>query len=122
LVARELETQGITTVIIGSARDIVEYCGVPRFLYTDFPLGNPCGPPWDRQAQARIAQQAVTLLETAIAPRQTKQAAATWPSGHAWRPGYNYVGAENAVELAATGAARRQRQMDERRDADSKTG
>ena len=31
------------TVIVGSARDVVEECGVPRFVFSDFPLGNPCG-------------------------------------------------------------------------------
>ena len=46
LVARHLEANGLPTVIIGSALDVVEHCGVPRFLFTDFPLGNPCGHPW----------------------------------------------------------------------------
>ena len=35
LVARILEEAGIPTVILGSAIDIVEHCGVPRFLFTD---------------------------------------------------------------------------------------
>ena len=48
LVARHLEANGLPTVIVGSALDVVEYCGVPRFLFTDFPLGNPCGLPWNR--------------------------------------------------------------------------
>ena len=47
LVARLLEEAGIPTVILGSGKDIVEYCGVPRFLFSDFPLGNPCGVPWN---------------------------------------------------------------------------
>ena len=38
LVARYLEAHGMPTVIIGSALDIVERCGVPRFLFVDFPL------------------------------------------------------------------------------------
>jgi len=37
LVARYLEANGLPTVIVGSALDIVEHCGVPRFLFTDFP-------------------------------------------------------------------------------------
>ena len=35
LVARHLEANGIATVVIGSAVDIVERCGVPRFIFTD---------------------------------------------------------------------------------------
>jgi len=33
LVARHLETNGIPTVVLGCAKDIVEHCGVPRFLF-----------------------------------------------------------------------------------------
>mgnify|MGYP003704790209 CR=1 FL=1 len=39
LIARHLEQNGIPTVVIGSARDIVEYTAVARFVFTDFPLG-----------------------------------------------------------------------------------
>src|SRR5215475_7947063 len=51
LVARHLEANGIPTVVMGCAKDIVEYAQVPRFLFSDFPLGNPAGPPHDREAQ-----------------------------------------------------------------------
>src|SRR5690242_2425762 len=40
LAARALESEGIPAVVMGSAKDIVEYVGVPRFLFSDFPLGN----------------------------------------------------------------------------------
>jgi D-proline reductase (dithiol) PrdB len=40
LAARYLEANGIPTVIMGCAKDIVEFAGVPRFLFNDFPLGN----------------------------------------------------------------------------------
>ena len=33
LVARYLERNGIPTIVMGAAKDIVEWCGVPRFLY-----------------------------------------------------------------------------------------
>ena len=58
LVARHLESEGIRTVVIGSARDIVEECGVPRFLFVDFPLGNPCGKPWDFPMQQALIGEA----------------------------------------------------------------
>ena len=54
LVSRHLEANGIPTVVIGSARDIVEECGVARFLFSDFPLGNPCGKPYDVEMQRAI--------------------------------------------------------------------
>ena len=65
LVARHLEENGIPTVVIGSARDIVEECGVARFLFSDFPLGNPCGVPYDREMQRDIVGFALDLLEGA---------------------------------------------------------
>ena len=40
LVARHLEANGISTVVMGCAKDIVEHAAVPRFLFSDFPLGN----------------------------------------------------------------------------------
>ena len=45
LVARLLEASGIATVVMGCAKDIVEHVGVPRLLFSDFPLGNAAGRP-----------------------------------------------------------------------------
>ncbi len=39
---------------MGCAKDIVEYVGVPRFLFSDFPLGNPAGKPHDAQNRRRL--------------------------------------------------------------------
>ena len=47
LVARHLEANGISTVVMGCAKDIVEHAAVPRFLFSDFPLGNSAGKPHD---------------------------------------------------------------------------
>ena len=44
LAARALEAAGIATVVMGCAKDIVEHVGVPRLLFSDFPLGNRGGP------------------------------------------------------------------------------
>ncbi|MFZ8931918.1 MAG: hypothetical protein ACO2ZC_11805, partial [Pseudomonadales bacterium] len=78
LVARHLEAAGIPTVVVGSARDIVETCGVPRFLFVDYPLGNPCGRPWAPAEQKGLFAQALTLLERAYGPRTTVQAPERW--------------------------------------------
>jgi hypothetical protein len=85
LVARYLEENGIPTVIIATARDIVENCGVPRLLFVDFPLGNPCGVPFDQQMQADILESALHLLETATEPRTTVLSPLTWPQGEDWK-------------------------------------
>jgi len=110
LVARHLEANGIPTVIIGSALDIVEHCGVPRFLFTDFPLGNPCGHPWDRAMQEKIVRQALDILATATAPRRTVKAPFGWKaSDPEWRGRYNRIDPADRDRLLALGEERRRR-------------
>jgi hypothetical protein len=85
LAARHLEANGIATVIMGCARDIVEHCGVPRFLFSDFPLGNSAGRPHDRASQERTLLLALELLESASAARSTVQSPLAWSSSSAWK-------------------------------------
>ena len=85
LVARYLEENGIPTVLIANARDIVEYCGVARLLFVDYPLGNPCGRPFEVDEQRQIFDLALDLLANATAPRSTVQAPVKWPGGEDWK-------------------------------------
>lgn len=103
------------TVVLGSARDIVLHCGVPRFLFVDFPLGNPCGRPCDDAMQRRIVGEAVTLFETARAPGTTVESPERWGSDD-WRRRYMAVTPDNRDELARRGEdLRRRRAARERR-------
>ena len=111
LVSRHLEASGIPTVVIGSARDIVEECGVARFVFNDFPLGNPCGAPGDRAMQRAIVGIALDLLESARLPRTTVQTPFEWPAGDDWRAGYARVDESNREKLRRMGEARRARQQ-----------
>lgn len=88
LVARHLEANGIATVVLGSARDIVEECGVPRFVFTDFPLGNPCGKPYDAVMQKRIVGIGLDLLQDARTPRTTVQTPFVWSDDQSWRDNF----------------------------------
>jgi hypothetical protein len=88
LVARHLEAAGIPTVILGCARDVVEHVGVPRFVFSDFPLGNPCGKPFDRSMQQAILGMALDLLESARHPRTTVQTPFAWSADDAWKADY----------------------------------
>jgi D-proline reductase (dithiol) PrdB len=63
LVARYLERNGIPTVVMGAAKDIVELTGVPRFLFSDFPLGNSCGKPHEPDTQAFTLDLALKVLD-----------------------------------------------------------
>ena len=85
LTARHLEANGISTVVMGCARDIVESAGVARFLFTDFPLGNSCGKPGDIESQRGLVAMALDLLESANAPRTTVQSPYRWADDPAWK-------------------------------------
>ena len=105
LVSRHLEQNGIPTIILGSARDIVEQCGVARFLFTDFPLGNPCGRPYNVPMQRAIAGMGLDALEAARFPRTTVQTPFRW-GDDAWRRNYMRVDEETRPRLEAIGRER----------------
>jgi len=88
LVARHLEAHGIATVIMGCAKDIVEHCGVPRFLFSDFPLGNSAGRPFDVESQTQTLELALRILESAPGPRTTVQSPLRWNADAAWKLDY----------------------------------
>ena len=88
LVARHIEADGIPTVIMGCAKDIVEHCGVPRFLFSDFPLGNSAGRPFDPGCQARTLELALRVLESAPGPRTTVQSPERWDDDAKWKLDY----------------------------------
>jgi D-proline reductase (dithiol) PrdB len=100
LVARHLEANGLPTVIMGCARDIVEYCGVPRFLFSDFPLGNAAGRPFDVESQAATLELALRTLETAPAARTTVQSPLRWRDDASWKLDYNNLATLTPEELA----------------------
>ena len=89
LVARHIEAAGLPTVIMGCAKDIVERCGVPRFLFSDFPLGNSAGRPFDKVSQAETLELALRVLESAPGPRTTVQSPQRWSEDASWKLDYN---------------------------------
>lgn len=88
LAARMLEVNGIATVIMACAKDIVEYVGVPRLLFSDFPLGNAAGRPNDPASQAQTLELAFSTLEHAPAPRTTVQSPLRWSADPDWKLDY----------------------------------
>ncbi len=99
LAARALETAGISTVVMGAARDIVEYVGVPRLLFADMPLGNACGRPGDENSQAETLEQALALLQSAPGPRTTMQATVRWSRDPSWKLDYSNIHRLSADEI-----------------------
>ena len=104
LAARMLEENGISTIVMGCAKDIVEYVGVPRFLFSDFPLGNEAGRPRDPGSQAFTLDLALSVLETAPAPRTTVQSPLTWSANPDWKLDYCNVDRLAPEEIARSRA------------------
>ena len=111
LAARHLEANGIPTVIMGCAKDIVEYVGVPRFLFSDFPLGNPTGKPQDLDSRAFTLELALRLLETAPASRTTVQSPLRWSNNPDWKLDFS-----NIERLSPEEIARRRAEFDRQKE------
>ena len=124
LAARTLEAAGIPTVVMGCAKDIVEYVGVPRFLFSDFPLGNAAGKPKDKASQAATLELALKVLESAPGPRTTVQSPQHWNSDGLWKLDFSNIDQLSKEEIAARRAEfERQKEIaKERLASDMKKG
>jgi len=111
LVARHLEENGIATVLMGCAKDIVEHAAVPRFLFSDFPLGNSAGRPQDPESQAQTLEFALCVLESAPGPRTTMQSKLRWSASGDWKLDYL-----NLERIGADELARRRAEFDRQKD------
>ena len=111
LAARHLEENGIATVVMGCAKDIVEFVGVPRFLFSDFPLGNAAGRPKDPQSQALTWELALRLLEAAPAARTTVQSPLRWSEDSSWKLDYS-----NIERLSPEEIRRRREEFDQQKE------
>lgn len=114
LISRVLEQNGIATVIVGSAKDIVEMCGVARFLFTDYPLGNPMGKPYDREMQERNLRQGLEMLETVVSPGTTWLSPFHWDTSLDWKQKYMEIREEDRELLRAKGEERRNQRQSRR--------
>lgn len=123
LIARHLEENGIPTVIMGCGKDIVEHVGAPRFLFSDFPLGNAAGKPNDVESQAFTMELALKVLESAVGPRTTVQSPLRWRDDASWKLDFS-----NIEQMSEEEIARRRAEFDrnkeiarQRRENDIKT-
>ena len=96
-----LEAAGIATVVMGCARDIVERAGAPRFVFSDFPLGNACGRPDDPASQTQTLELALGLLESALRARTTVQSPLQWAADDDWKLDYCNIDRLTSADIAA---------------------
>ena len=60
-------------------------------VFSDFPLGNPAGKPYDTEMQGAIVAMGLDLLEAATEPRTTVQTPFVWSADESWKDGYMHV-------------------------------
>lgn len=111
LVARHLEANGVSTVVMGCAKDIVEHAAVPRFLFSDFPLGNSAGKPHDVASQEQTLELALRVLEAAPGPRTTMQSPLRWAADARWKLDYL-----NLERIGSEELARRRAEFDKQKE------
>lgn len=107
LVARAVEAASIPTVVMGCALDIVERVRVPRFLFSDFPLGNAAGIPNDLASQDQTLSLALSLLQNTQPGASTHHSPLVWPGPANWREDY-----ANPDKLSEAEIARRKADFD----------
>jgi len=96
---------------MGCAKDIVEHVGVPRFLFSDFPLGNPAGRPHDPESQMLTLELALRVLESAPAPRTTVENPLRWSDNPDWKLDFS-----NIARLSPEEIARRRAEFDRQKE------
>ena len=85
---------------MGCAKDIVEHCGVPRFVFSDFPLGNAAGKPHDMASQRQTLTLAFQALDTASAARTTVTSPQKWSQDTQWKADFYSIAKLSDEELA----------------------
>lgn len=85
LIARDLEANGISTVVIGSALDILEAGNAPRSVFVDYPLGHTVGRPFDPANQRAIVRDALAAFESITTPGEINHLDYRWSDSDAWK-------------------------------------
>jgi len=113
LTARTLETAGIAPAVIGSALDIVTPCGVPRYLFTDLPLGNSLGRPFQREMQYHTVETGLALVESTDGPCVVISDL-RWSDDDGWKLNYMKIDDSNREELRRMGDENRRRRKQQK--------
>jgi len=91
VLARELESRGLPTVLVTPMPDGAEHLLAPRIVGVEFPFGHPFGRPGDRATQRRVLETALTVLAGAAAPGTRVDLDLAWPEPRgvaykSWQP------------------------------------
>ena len=91
------------------ARDITESAFTPRAVFTNYPLGNPCGRPNDPAEQLAILRTGLRLLEQAEGPGTIVETPYVWSEDTAW---IRRIFSEEQPFLSEEAEAQRQEELE----------
>jgi hypothetical protein len=91
VLARTLESAGLSTILVTMMPFWAERVGSPRVLAVEFPFAHTLGQPNHIDQQMRVIRQALQVLETAGQPGTIVHSAEQWPEPteetiKAWQP------------------------------------
>ena len=87
LVARYLEANGLPTMILGSALDILQAGRAPRTTFVDYPLGHSAGKAFDPADQYSVVRAAMLGFTTMARPGELARLPNRWTENDDWKRG-----------------------------------
>lgn len=79
VLARTLESAGLSTLLITPMPYWAEKIGTPRTLAVEFPFGHAFGQPGDKAMQRTILEEALHVLESIDKPGTVVHSEQVWP-------------------------------------------
>jgi hypothetical protein len=79
LVARYLEEQGFSTIVLTMTPEFNRQIGMPRIAAIEYPYGRPVGEVNDVQGQRGVLTRTLSILEGANKPGEVVHLPFTWP-------------------------------------------
>jgi hypothetical protein len=91
VLARELESRGLSTVVVTPMPDLAEHLLAPRTVGVEFPFAHAFGRPGDAATQRRALETALVVLAGAATPGTRVDLDLAWPEPRgaaykAWQP------------------------------------
>ena len=85
VLARVIETAGISTVLVTMMSDVAERIGVSRTVGLEFPFGHTLGHAGERDEQTKIIRDALRVLRDAREPNTVEHLPYEWPDVERWK-------------------------------------
>ncbi len=73
-----IESYGISTLVIGTALDIMEKVRPPRAAFVDHPVGRTFGPPHSRQRNMAVLRKALAEFPLFTRPGEIRDLGCQW--------------------------------------------